>query len=767
MTAQTKRIYEFGPFRVDAVERVLLRDGKPEPIPPKAFDVLLVLVESSGHIVEKDELMNRVWSDSFVEEGNLKVTVSVLRKALDQSAGEHQYIETVPRRGYRFTADVTEVSDSEPELMLLERSRVQLVIENDEEPGDLRTTSNAHYLKHLAVQEKETAIEQQSVLVRGPARAESLAEFISAIVQHKRRLMIAAAVLVIAASGISFGVYKLISGNGSPTNPTEPFQKMKITMLTTSGKATVAAISPDGKYVAHAMSAGNQQSLWLRHIATGSDKEIVSNAQVRYQQLTFSPDGNYIYFVRFESEGKLYRVPVLGDSIQKLVSDVDSGITFSPDGRQIAYIRGYLPSTEARLIAANADGADEKTLLTTKLSGVFASPTRAWGPAWSPDGEMIAFGLNKNEPDGKYWNVMTVRVKDQAEQQITHQKWTELGQLTWLSDGSGLIVAAADEESSPSQQIRYVSYPSGDVRTITNDTNDYSGVTLTPDSTSLVTVQIEQSSNVWMAPAGDAASGTQITSNNVDGRNGICWAPEARIVYTTRARGSSDIWIMNADGAGQNRLTVDAGDNFYPSVSLDGRYIVFTSNRTADRCVWRMNIDGSNPKQLTHEIQSAMPEITPNGQWVVYQDGGSGTRTLWKVSTEGGKGAQLTDYFSRNPAVSPDGKQIAFVFLDEQATPKRLRIAIIPFDGGPPIKVFDLPPRQIRWTSDGAALTYVDARSGVSNIWVQPLDGSPVKQITNFTTDRIIAYAWSPDGKRLACVRGNQSSDVVLIAASR
>ncbi|HSE38988.1 MAG TPA: hypothetical protein VLG74_16925, partial [Blastocatellia bacterium] len=540
------------------------------------------------------------------------------------------------------------------------------------------------------------------------------------------------------------------------------------TRLTTTGKATAAAISPDGKYVTHAMGRAGQQSLWLRHIPTGSDKEIVPTAPVRYGALTFSPDGNYIYVLRYENspEGKLYRVPLLGDSIQKLASDVDVGITCSPDGRHIAYMRGYPERNEARLITANADGANEQTLLTKHQADVFPSPSRAWGPAWSPDGERIAFALRKDEPDGKYWNVMTVRVEDHAEQQVTFQKWSELGQLAWLSDGSGLIVTASDEESDPAQQIWHISYLKGDVRRITNDTNDYSGVILTADSTALVTLRIEQRSNIWMSPGGDASRAAQITSNNVDGESGISWTPEGRIVYTTRARGSSDIWIMNEDGTGQNRLTVNARDNFSPSVSADGRYIVFASNRTGHSCVWRVDIDGSNPKQLSYGIEGRTPEITPDGQWVIYTDAGSGKRTLWKVSIEGGKPVQLTNYFSRGPAVSPDGKQIVFVFLDEQATPKRMRIAIIPADGGPPAKVFDLPPRRrICWTSDGQALTYVDTREGVSNLWLQPLDGSPARQLTNFTTDRIIAYAWSHDGKRLACARGNQTSDVVLIAA--
>ena len=740
VTKQAQCIYEFGIFRVDAAKRLLLRDGETVPLTPKSFDILLALVERAGEVVSKESLINRVWPDSFVEEGNLTYNISILRKALGERAGEHQYIATVPGRGYQFVETVKDLTDDNAPVV------------------------TNHTAMNLVVPENETS--SQSALgeaTRGRPLNES---FISWVAQNKRAVLLAAAVLVVAGAGISFGLYKLLSGARSQSNLAEPFHKMKITRLTTTGKASVAAISPDGKYVAHVIRDRSQQSLWLRHIATGSDKQIVPMAQGNYTALTFSPDGNYIYFLRYESGGgNLYRVPVLGDSIQRLGRDIDARITFSPDGRRISYVRGYPERDEAVLITANADGTDEQTLLTKRLNDVFASAPRTWGPAWSPDGEVIAFALRKGGPDGKYWNVMTVRVKDNAERQVTLQKWSELGQLAWLSDGSGLIVAAADEESDPAQQIWHVSYPKGNVRRITNDTNDYSGVTLTADSMALASVQIEQISNVWAVPAGDANRAVQLTSNNVDGANGIAWAPDGRILYATRVRGSSDIWIMNADGTGQNQLTVDTRVNGNPSVSPDGRYVVFVSNRTGNRCIWRMDIDGSNPKQLTYGIDARSPEITPDGQWVVYSDVGSGKLTLWKVSIEGDNQVQLTDYYSVGPAVSPDGKQIAFIFLDEQVTPKRSRIAIIPFDGGPPTKVLDLTPRRIRWTSDGRALTYPDTRNGVPNIWAQPLDGSPPKQLTNFTTDQIFAYAWSRDGKQLACARGNRNSDVVLISA--
>jgi eukaryotic-like serine/threonine-protein kinase len=752
MTSQATCIYEFGHFRIDAVKRLLMRNDQLVPLTPKCFEILLALVERAGEVVTKEDLINLVWPDSFVEEGNLTYNISMLRKALGERAGEHQYIVTVPGRGYKFVETVTELMNERP---------------GAEAPELIRTT--------LAVRANETATEQAAVLIVGAARARSLDEsFITRVVRHKRRLMIGAGVLLIAVAGVGFGLYKLISGNRSRTNLAEPFQKMKITRLTTTGKATVAAISPDGKYVAHAMGSRGQQSLWLRHIATGSDTEIVPAAPVDYTSVTYSPDGNYIYFLRDESvdgSNPLYRVPVLGGSIQKLASDVDAGITFSPYGRQIAYVRGIPDSDEAQLITANADGSDEQALLTKHPQwDVFPPPKpwTAWGPAWSPDGGMIAFALRKDEPDGKYWNVMTVRVKDQAEQQITFQKWSSLGQIAWLSDGSGLIVAAAAEGSSPGHQIWHVSYPGGEVRRITNDTSGYLGVRLTADSTAIVTVRNEQNSNIWIAPDGDASHAAQITTSNSDGITGISCTDDGRVVYTTTARGSPDISIVNSDGTGQRQLTVDVRDKFNPSVSPDGRYVVFASNRTGNRCLWRVDIDGSNPKQLTYDTDGRGPSISPDGKWVVYWDVGSGTKTLWKVSIDGGNPVQLTDYFSLVPAVSPDGNQIVFTFVEGLATSRHWKIGVMPFEGGPPTKVFDLPQPSgqiVRWTSDGRALTYLDTRNGVYNIWAQPLDGSPPKQLTNFTTDQIFAYAWSREGKRLACARGSQNSDVVLINA--
>jgi Tol biopolymer transport system component len=222
---------------------------------------------------------------------------------------------------------------------------------------------------------------------------------------------------------------------------------------------------------------------------------------------------------------------------------------------------------------------------------------------------------------------------------------------------------------------------------------------------------------------------------------------------------------MNADGSNQKQLTTEAR-NLTPSVSPDGRYIVYSSNRAGNFNIWRMDIDGGNQKQLTGKSQDILPSFSPDGQWVFYTTTESDKQRLRKVSAEGGDPVQVTDYTSAGPLVSPDGKQIACGYINEQQTPPRWRIAIISSDGGPPIKTFDISVLQSRfqWASDGRAILYNVTRDGVTNLWSQPVDGSPPKQLTDFKSDQIFRFDWSRDGKQLLFARGTITSDVVLVS---
>src|SRR5215813_5967103 len=133
MSTRPRRLSEFGPFRLDTAEQLLLRDGKPVPLTPKAFEMLVALVERGGHLVEKEELMKLVWADAFVEESNLTNNVSALRKLLGQGKGGQHYIETVPKRGYRFTAAVRELT---PEALVVEKRAVTRIVTEESEEAN-------------------------------------------------------------------------------------------------------------------------------------------------------------------------------------------------------------------------------------------------------------------------------------------------------------------------------------------------------------------------------------------------------------------------------------------------------------------------------------------------------------------------------------------------------------------------------------------------------------------------------------------------------
>jgi len=617
----------------------------------------------------------------------------------------------------------------------------------------------------------------------GMVRTTSSAEYlISEIKRHKRAVVASLAILLVLIAG---GIYWAISLN-TQVKTAPPFQTMNVTRLTSTGKAREAAISPDGKYVAYVIDDAGQQSIWMRHVATSSNAPIAPPTNARYSGLTFSPDGNYVYYVRNEGArpaNVLYQIPVLGGTPRKITDRVHGTIGMSPDGSRIAFARWAPMDFGAKLlIVMKSDGSDERVLASYRV------PENVVDSAWSPDGKIIACTVNNAAELNA--RIVGVRVEDGSETALSSQKWISTGRIAWLPDGSGLIVPASDKPTSP-LQVWHLSYPSGQVRRITNDLNGYNQVSVTGDSKSLVTVQSDLTSSIWILPDGDASRAKQITSGvgkygagaldddpsgfaKVDVGGGLCWTPGGMIVYHSFAGGKLDIWIMDADGRNQKQLTTGAASSFFPTVSPDSRYIVFGSDRDGKANIWRMDIDGANPRQLTHD-NGRMPSCSADGKWVVYSQFASAEQNLlWKVSIDGGSPVPVTDPNEQRTlyrsAISPDGKLIACNYIPS-GSDWQLRIAALPYDGEGPAKVFEILTinilREIHWTADGRALTYVETRDGVSNLWGQPLDGGKPVQLTDFKSDLIFSWDWSRDGKQLAVARGSIASDVVLISDFR
>ena len=618
-----------------------------------------------------------------------------------------------------------------------------------------------------------------------PERTSSSAEYlVGGIKRHKTGVILVSAVLVVVAVA-GAGLLLLLARRGyfgrqQPAGSAPvSFERMKFTRLTTTGKTSDAAISPDGKYVAYlniesrggVARDGGTASIWIRQLATGRDIKIVEPEQFISKGMTFSPDSNYLYYRTQEAgrAGWMYRISVLGGDAQKVVKNAFSTVSFSPDGKRIAFIRNHSPVIgESNVVIANADGTDERVVTTHRGGELFAIPTRPTAPMWSPDGKVLACAL-LTAFNGSV-SLLEVQVEGGAERQIGTGRWSAIDALAWLPDGSGLMMTARDQ-SSPQTQIWHVAYPSGAARRVTNDLSEYVGMSLSADAGAMVVAQAARETDIWLVPSERPAESRAVTSGKgkADGNWGICWTPDGKLLYGSDASGNRDIWLLDPAKGTQKQLTKDARQNFYPRVTPDGQSVLFFSDRGDTFGLWRMDIDGGNQRQLISGPLLRF-DITPDGQWIVYgRQGSRNIPTLWRARIDGSEPMELNnEYWEEIPAVSPDGKQIAFQYFGLGTG--AMNLGHMPIEGGGITKIAESPYRlglTLRWTPDGSAIAYIDNRGGPGQIWAQPVGSGPPRKLTDFKSDYLYWFDFSRDGKQLAVARGVTTSDVVLISNFR
>jgi len=574
------------------------------------------------------------------------------------------------------------------------------------------------------------------------------------------------AVLVLIGAG-GFGAYKYFHRS----EPVAHFWDVQLTRLTNSGNVINATISPDGKYIVYVLSDRSAQSLYIRQVSTANDKQIVPPAPLGFFGITFSPDGNELYYVTKAnlSEGTLYRIPILGGIPVKVLSKIDGPVSFSPDGKQFVLIRANYPNPgESALIVANTDGSGERNLIVKKNPERFM-PIFFTGPSWSPDGKIIAATVMTV---GGRSRVVGVSVADGTARELSSDSWQFAARVKWVPDMTGLLVIAGD--SPIAAMLWYINYPDGRTRRVTNDLNSYREIGLTDDGKKLTTVQSQGLVHLWVVPDGDATKAVRLPTGNVTsffsstGSN-VSWTPDGRIVYVSNESGNPDIWIADREGSTRKQLTASNASDVSPVVSADGRYIVFVSWQDGRKNLWRINLDGSNLVRLTSGLADAFPAISPDSSWVIYTALDGARPTLWKVAIDGGTPVQVTDHVATTSAISPDGRSIAFTYPESQdpfAPPNRL--AVFSVDDPANIKVFEVTASAsvlptIQWAHDGKAILYSVTANNVTNIFSQPLDGRPHKQITHFADLLMTGFSWSFDGKQLTCTRGSLLRDAVLV----
>ncbi|HEV8369187.1 MAG TPA: winged helix-turn-helix domain-containing protein [Pyrinomonadaceae bacterium] len=750
-------VYEFDDFRLDPEGRRLFRGGETVPLYGKAFEMLRVLVENRGRLLTKDELFNLVWPDQIVEESNLTVNMSTIRKALGERAGSPRLITTVSGRGYRFTSDVRELQgEASDELTFESETFTRVVVEEEDVEPALEGTPNSNRATF------PKRMDHDAVLLPATLRS-------TVVSSEKRVKALAVALLaVLMVAVISGGVWlyqtrgrnnkNLMPGNAGLRTPlvTRRFD-------THGGIPFYVAISPDGKTLAYIQRLQGKYSLWVGQVDTNSSVPIYDKPGISFSP-TFSPDGTNIYFIvggENRPQATLARLPVLGGALTELIPNVDSSITFSPDGKQLAFLRRAGGQTSL-IVADAADGKNERVLTTRKPPENFSST----GLSWSPDGKSIAFGAavasGRNE-------LMAITVNDGNVNKIGHRDWGTVENVAWLPDGSGILAMVKENAGERRLEIYLVPYPEGEERVITNDLNVFLQNNLSVSADGKVAVlQGVINADIWVAPNGNASAAQRVLQGvapRYEGIDGLTWTPDGRILYTAYVADSNTIWSMNGDGTDLKQLTPSKPNAFDREIAAtsDGRYVVFQSNRSGDSEIWRVNSDGSNLKQLTTGGDNSLPSVSPDGRWILYTSVRDRKRTLWRISIDGTDAKQLTDKPSAWPQVSPDGKYIAYTVTSESPG---VSLIVIPFEGGEPVKMFVVPETALRgrhamrWTPDGQAILYKDA---VKGLWKQELSEENAQPVQGFEELTLRQLAWSFDGKKLAYTTGVTTQEIILM----
>ena len=573
--------------------------------------------------------------------------------------------------------------------------------------------------------------------------------------QHKFGTALSAVILLALVAAAAFGIYSFMSRKNAAA-----FEHFTVSPVTETGKASLAALSPDANYILNVQRDAGQQSLWLRNVPTKSNTQIVPPSDDQYHSLSFSPDGNSIYFTKDEKTEKnvysLYRAPVLGGNPERIVHDIGSGISFSPDRSHIVFIRFKRNEGEGDLIVASADGSGEKLLSKQN--------TRLRAPAWSPDGKLIAAAeLNADQTSLSSLDLFDTST---GEKQTFKKSDMILESPVWLPDQSGILVVASGRESNFNRdQIGLFSYPQGVYRPITNDTNSYPIISLSADGKTIATVQSQYVGTLETAPYETSGAGKPVTISSRPPTNWFGWTPDGKLLVEQE----NGIFQMNADGSNRAPLLHDDFPSFGPISCDHGRYIMFASASRGDGNsinIWRADSTGGNLKQITTGTDDEPAMCSPDGKWLVYAGFDNGKFLAKKISVDGGPSTQLSEALLTCGCVniSPDGKNIAF--QTQPTTGGAIIIKILDFETLQPVKVIERDPRaggEIRYTSDGKTIGYPIRENGLYALWVSPVDGSPGRRVTEFESDRIADFHWSADNKTVGLLRTHNDSDVVLL----
>jgi len=606
--------------------------------------------------------------------------------------------------------------------------------------------------KDLAIELREIVDEYDTLSPSGSSGSGSGSGVLPAAVARKR---IPSAALVagsvVLAGLIVAGV--LLLGHGKEPGTEGAAPGLRISAITGRGDINGAAISPDGRYVAYSLLLGGQRTLWVHQVATGSDVQILPPQIVPPTGLIFSPDGNYLYYQSADPDRDgytaIFAIPTLGGTPRKVAYDVDSRISFSPDGKRICFRRGVPHHNRQDLVVRDLDQGQERVLASVM------GPVGYDAPAWSPDGKRIAIAETHGPARGA--QMVTYRVQDGRREQVGTDSWRQLVPGTaWLPDGKGLVIPAIDFSTFTNGQLWLMSYPGGRTRHLTSDLNRYLDATVSADGSTIAAVRSRQDSNIWSASITGPHDIRQITFGSGEDMTISYFSPgtDSTIVYGCAKDGAAQIFRVQMDGSGTQSLTTGvklAGD----PRDCPGFGIVYMRAEDASFVphIWRMDESGENARQLTSGKGETLSSVSKDGRVILFYRNDEPDE-LWSVSPSGGVPVRVCPSSNNSALVSPDGTRVFHTSVQDVNGQGSFVFQVVPLGGGP-VLLPALPQRvgTAQWTPDGTGLTFNRTTGDVANLYRVPLEGGAPVPLTHFTDGRILEHRWSWDGKHIVLRR--------------
>jgi Tol biopolymer transport system component/DNA-binding winged helix-turn-helix (wHTH) protein len=756
----------FAEFEVSLPSGELRRNGLKVKLQEQPFQILVLLLEQQGQVVTREELRQKLWTaDTFVDFDNgLNIAIKKLRAALGDDADAPRYIETLPRRGYRFIAPVA--------------------------AGGLRGEGSGDRTAPLRVNaglpqwETESGRAIMEAGFGGPSfqtgapvsapPASGSAPIVKAR-RHQGKLIGVAVVIVIFVVTAALGAYKLLKRD----TLTVDTRNMSLRPLTDHGQAVYASISPDGSLLAYVRREG-ERSLRVKQVATGSEVTVVPpQAGFFASAPTFTPDGNFLYYTHADATNgnivDVFGMPSLGGASRQIVSDVASPVAFSPDGKRMTYLRTLRQRGENQLLVANMDGSGEQVIMQVESQPEGLNTN----PSWSASGDLIAVAAVES---GKNTLGSILVITPQGKLVKNFSLPMAISQVAWLPDSSGLFFIGG-EKSTGRYQVWFQPYPEGEHFKITNDLGQYRELSVTADGKSLVTTQERTAAAIYV---GDSPA---LLNDKIDWKLApisnqqatgyfLSWTAAGKLLQEDFAR---HVYVSGSDGSSRVGLLANDEMADFPNACGQGDVVVVArvlENNTPN--LWRLNVATNELKQLTFGKGEDIASCAPDGKWVVYR-GLVRTDTLehiFKVSIDGGAPVELAHGNVFSPVVSPDGALVAYGRVQGQGAGQKRVWVVQKLEGGALVREFEVPASDnwlswqiLGWTPDGHALTYVHNTSGnAQNVYMQPLTGGAPVQLTHFDSEPALvpAYAWSADGKKFAITRARYNdTDVVMFSNFR